>query len=151
MTWEKHPENAAFVEVWPEARHRAALADASIRYFVIETGGRGIGFVILAGVEGNRPSVEFRRIVVAEKGRGFGTAAVRAVVRHCFETLGAEEVWLDFVEHNTRARHVYTACGFRETPGPRRWAKIAGRRTPLVVMGLSREAFAGGDQGEVAR
>jgi diamine N-acetyltransferase len=46
-----------------------------------------LGFVILAGLQGEHRSIEFLRIVVTDKGKGYGRAAVRAIKRHAFETL----------------------------------------------------------------
>ncbi len=136
--WERHPDNAAYVEVWPYGRHLAALSDPAMKHFVVECDGTPVGFVILAGVAGARPVVEFRRIVVAEKGRGIGQAAVAHVVRYAFDELDAREVWLDFAVRNSRAAHVYEKCGFRVDPNADLWAEIDGRRTRLVKMTLPR-------------
>jgi RimJ/RimL family protein N-acetyltransferase len=89
------------------------MKDPDIRYFTLDQDGRAVGFVLLAGLESEHGSVEFRRIDVAEKGRGFGRAAVEAVKTFCFEELGAHRLWLDVVESNTRARSLYESSGFR--------------------------------------
>jgi diamine N-acetyltransferase len=67
----------------------------------------------LADLQGEHRSIEFMRIVVTEKGQGYGRAAVRAIKRHAFETLSAHRLWLDVKEQNTRARAVYAKEGFR--------------------------------------
>jgi RimJ/RimL family protein N-acetyltransferase len=136
--WERHPDNSAFVEVWPSERHQAALTDPAMVHMMVETEGDPVGFVILAGLGSARPVVEFRRIVVADKGRGVGQAAVARVVRYAFEDLEAAEVWLDFAVHNTRAAHVYSKCGFRIDPSADMWAEIDGKRTRLVKMTTTR-------------
>jgi RimJ/RimL family protein N-acetyltransferase len=139
--WERDPENAQFVQVWPEELHRAALIDPTQRHLVIEAGGRAVGFVILAGLDGVNPVVEFRRVVVAEKGRGIGQATVALVVQYSFTELGAREVWLDFVEHNARARYIYEKLGFRVDPQAEIWVAVLGRQTRLIKMILSRADF----------
>ena len=136
--WERHPDNSAFVEVWPSERHRTALADPEMVHMMVETEGDPVGFVILAGLGGARPVVEFRRIVVADKGHGIGQAAVARVVRYAFDELEAAEVWLDFAVHNARAAHVYSKCGFRIDSSAELWAKIDGKRTRLVKMTTTR-------------
>lgn len=141
QAWERHPENAAFVQVWSKDRHRRALTDPTQRHLILETGDRAVGFVILAGIGGAGSVVEFRRIVVVEKGRGIGKAAVARVLEYAFDELDASEVWLDFVEHNTRARHVYEKYGFRADPTARLSTEIDGERVPLVKMTLPRAVF----------
>lgn len=136
--WERHPDNSAFVEVWPSERHRTALTDPGMVHMMVETEGDPVGFVILAGLGGVRPVVEFRRIVVADKGRGIGQAAVAQVLRYAFEDLEAAEVWLDFAVHNARAAHVYSKCGFRIDSSAELWAEIDGKRTRLVKMTMAR-------------
>jgi len=139
--WERDPENAQFVQTWPEELHRASLTDPTQRHLVIEAGGRAVGFAILAGIDGVTPAVEFRRVVVAEKGRGIGQAAVALVVRYSFAELGARELWLDFVEHNARARCIYEKHGFRVDPQAELRAEVLGRQTRLIKMILSRADF----------
>ena len=55
----------------------------------------------------------FGRIVVAHKGRTYGSRAVALVERVCKEELGRERIWLDVFEFNPRARRVYENGGFR--------------------------------------
>jgi diamine N-acetyltransferase len=141
IAWERDPENAAFVVAWPEYSHRGALQDPTFRHFMIEVGERSVGFLILAGIADAVPVVEFRRIVVAEKGRGIGRTAVAETVRYAFEGLDASAIWLDFVHDNTRARRVYESLGFRVDPDARLSAVINGERKQLVKMTLERAAW----------
>lgn len=46
-------------------------------------------------------------------GRGLMTEAVRAVIRHCFETLGLEGLTVGHFTENHRSRRVIEKCGFR--------------------------------------
>ena len=61
-----------------------------------------------------RASIEFRRIVVVRKGRGFGRSIVRAVKELCFNELQAHRLWLDVKAHNDRARSLYKSENFSE-------------------------------------
>jgi len=112
--WERHPDNAAFIMAWDVERHRTAFEDPDLRYFILDDAGVAVGFVLLAGLAGAHRAVEFRRLVVAEKGRGYGRAAVEAVKRYCFHVLGAHRLWLDVLEQNARARALYESAGFRQ-------------------------------------
>lgn len=89
--------------------------------------GEAVGYVILANLH---KSVELRRIVVAEKGRGYGRAAVRQIKRLVFEELGAPRPWLDVKENNSRARHIYTSEGFTIEGTSRECLE------PLVIMSI---------------
>jgi hypothetical protein len=84
-------ENRRFVAVWPEEKHRAALDDPRIAHLIItaKPQSQPVGFSILAGLQDEHRSIEFMRIVVTEKGQGYGRAAVRAIKRYAFETLAA--------------------------------------------------------------
>lgn len=111
---ERCPDAAPFVEVWPRARHARALSDPDIAHLTLVTEGRRVGFAILAGLAEPRRAVELRRIVVAERGQGFGRAALREIVTLAFGRLGARRLWLDVKPSNTRARALYLSEGFVE-------------------------------------
>lgn len=142
VAWEQHQENSSFIVPWPAARHLSAMKDPDCRYFMIEDEGRSIGFVLLAGLRGENSAVEFRRIVVAEKGRGFGRAAVEAVKRYCFEELDAHRLWLDVFDDNNRARSLYASAGFRVEGTLRESVKTPGGFRSLVVMSMLQPEYA---------
>ena len=110
--WERHPDNERFIIAGDEAQHVTALEDPDLRYFILDDRGLPVGFVLLAGLAGGNGAVEFRRIVVMEKGRGYGRAAVKAVKQYCFEVLHVHRLWLDVLEENIRARSLYESAGF---------------------------------------
>lgn len=69
-------------------------------------------------------------------GQGYGTDAIRSLVRYAFESLGLKRVLLDVAETNVRAQHVYEKLGFvpiGEHLGP--------QATIYIDMELSREAY----------
>lgn len=71
------------------------------------------GFVILVKDDENK-SLEFRRIVVNEKGKGIGRACLQLVKKYCFEQLNYHRIWLDVFDFNYRALHLYKSEGFVE-------------------------------------
>ena len=112
---ESGPDNRPFILPWPRHRHAAALRDPDIVHRIAEDEARNlVGFVILAGLANADSSVEFRRIVVVCKRRGYGRAIVRAVKELAFDELRAHRLWLDVKEHNARARALYVSEGFSE-------------------------------------
>ena len=136
-------ESRRFIAVWPEEQHRAALDDMNIEHLIIASKPHSppIGFVILAGLQGEHRSIEFMRIVVTEKGHGYGRAAVRAIKRHAFETLSAHRLWLDVKEHNTRARAVYEKEGFRYEGTLRECLKGPDGFESLLVMSVLEQEY----------
>lgn len=110
--------------------HAAALRDPGREHLLVCSGGTGdvVGFVLLAGPRGTETGVELRRIVIAagHRGRGFGRAALRAVIEWVFEgpacdtAFGtSDRLWLDVKPANERALALYASEGFvreRELP-----------------------------------
>jgi diamine N-acetyltransferase len=95
----------------------------------------------LAGLQGEHRSIEFMRIVVTDKGQGYGRAAVRAIKRQAFDTLSAHRLWLDVKEHNTRARAVYEKEGFRYEGTLRECLKGPEGFESLVVMSVLEQEY----------
>ena len=136
-------DSRAFVTAWPEAAHRGVLGDANIEHLIVESksNNQRVGFVILAGLQSEHRNIEFMRIVVTEKGKGYGRSAVRAIKRHAFETLSAHRLWLDVKEHNTRARSLYEKEGFQYEGTLRECLEGPEGFESLVVMSLLEQEY----------
>jgi len=111
---ESDSDTRPFILPWQRDQHVAALSDPDLGHFIVEApaDAQRVGFVILAGLRNQNRSIEFRRIVIVRKRRGYGRAAVRLVKHFAFTTAGAHRLWLDVKEHNQRARRLYEAEGF---------------------------------------
>lgn len=110
---ERSPGARAFVGQWSEERHRAALGSADARYFVCETETGEVGaYAILRGLAETGRAIELKRIVVGAPGRGSGRGILTELIRIAFEELGAHRLFLDVIEDNARARHLYESLGF---------------------------------------
>jgi RimJ/RimL family protein N-acetyltransferase len=81
------------------------------------------------------------RIVVTDKGKGYGRAAVDAIKRYTFDTLSAHRLWLDVKEHNTRARAVYEKEDFRYEGTLRECLKGPAGFESLVVMSMLEQEY----------
>ncbi len=114
LSAEQNAENRSFVTVWTRGQHLDSLSDKDLCPLIIENiaDGSRVGYIILAGLADMNRSIEFRRIVVIEKGKGYGRNALRMVKQMAFQQLGAHRLWLDVKEHNVRARHLYESEGF---------------------------------------
>ncbi len=111
---EADAENRPYVTQWTRRQHEETLDDADRAHFIVETvaDGRAVGYAILAGLAPPRRSVELRRLVVTEKGRGYGRAALRLVKRLVLEDPRTRRLWLDVRSNNPRARGLYEDEGF---------------------------------------
>jgi len=115
MAAEGHPDNRPFVTRWTRTLHEECLTHPDLAHLVIESraDGRAAGYVILAGLASPAEAVELRRIVVTEKGRGFGRETLRLIAGLALEVLGTRRLWLDVRANNPRARRLYEEEGFR--------------------------------------
>lgn len=95
----------------------------------------------MAGLAEANQSIEFRRIVITEKGRGYGREALRRVKSMAFGELKAHRLWLDVKEHNFRARHVYESEGFVVEGKLRECLKSEDGYESLVVMSILRDEY----------
>jgi RimJ/RimL family protein N-acetyltransferase len=108
------PVAQEFVGQWSEERHRAALASEDVRYYVSETEwGEVQAYAILRGIQETSRAIELKRIVVAVPERGLGRRVLRELIHIAFRELGAHRLFLDVIEDNARARHLYESLGFK--------------------------------------
>jgi RimJ/RimL family protein N-acetyltransferase len=138
LSAEQSAENRSFVTVWTREQHLGALTSEDLSHLIIEsTADRSrVGYIILAGLADANQSIEFRRIVVTEKGKGYGKEALRLVKKLAFEELKAHRLWLDVKEHNVRARHLYESEGFVAEGVLRECIKADVGFESLVVMSM---------------
>ncbi len=111
---EGHPDNAPFVTQWTRQQHAATLEHPDTRHLIVESlaTGRAVGYVILTGLADPRHGVELRRIVVTDKGRGYGRDTLRRIKTMALGELRTHRLWLDVRANNPRAKRLYEAEGF---------------------------------------
>jgi RimJ/RimL family protein N-acetyltransferase len=136
MAAERAPDNAPFVLQWPRERHVEAIGDPAYAHWIVEEGGRAAGYLILMDLFNPHGSVQLRRLVVTEKGRGIGRAAVRLVKAAAFERFGAHRLWLDVMEHNRRAQALYASEGFVREGILRECVRVGERFVSLHLMSI---------------
>jgi RimJ/RimL family protein N-acetyltransferase len=74
-------------------------------------------------------------------GRGFGTDAMRLILRYGFMELGLHRVTLDVFEYNPRAIRSYEKAGFRVEGHQRQVLNRNGKRWNVIEMGILREEW----------
>lgn len=104
-------DTSYFIIPYSESEHQIEMRKEAIEYLSIYHQRKLIGFIILSLEEKGR--VEFRRIVIAEKGQGFGQASMKLMERYCEHNLQAQSIWLDVFSSNLRGVHIYQKCGYQ--------------------------------------
>ncbi len=79
----------------------------------------------------------------ASQGRGFGTDAVRVMVRYGFLAMGLNRIQLEVFAFNTRARRAYAKAGFVEEGIRREAVLIDGAFADEVIASVLRREWAG--------
>lgn len=112
-TMEKDNATLPYIISYSIERHRQEFKRNDTVYkSVYDAQGALVGFVILI-LDPDGCSVEFARIVIAQKGRSYGSRAVALIDQVCRDELGRRRVWLDVFEFNPRAQHVYESWGYQ--------------------------------------
>jgi diamine N-acetyltransferase len=145
LSLERDPENLPYITPWERIQHEAAIRIPDFRHFIIEAG-EGLeagGFLILIGCRNQHHAIELKRMVVRDKQKGFGRAALKVVKKIAFDDLGAHRFWLDIKKSNTRAQALYRSEGFFFEGELREAVKTPHGYDSLVVMSMLQEEFAG--------
>ncbi len=139
---EADAHNRPFITPWALTQHEGAVRFPDFRHFIVEAGSASerSGFVILAGCRNPDRSVELKRIVLQDKGRGLGRACVRLLKQMAFRDLHAHRFWLEMQQLNERAHQLYASEGFVEEGRLRESVRIdvegADGYDSMIVMGM---------------
>jgi RimJ/RimL family protein N-acetyltransferase len=140
---ERLPAAREFVGQWTEDRHSATLAGADARYFVSETAaGEVEAYAIFRGLAETAGAIELKRIVVSKPGQGLGRRMLEELIRIAFEDLRAHRLFLDVVEENARARHLYESLGFVYEGTMRDAERQGGGYRNLLLMSMLEDEYA---------
>jgi diamine N-acetyltransferase len=144
LSLEQDPENLPTITPWEKMQHEAAIRFPDFRHFIIEAGPglERAGFLILIGCRNQHACIELKRMVVQNKGRGYGHAAVRVVKKIAFDDLGAHRFWLDVKMRNTRAQALYVKEGFVQEGVLREAVRVHDGYDSLVVMSMLAAEYA---------
>jgi|TARA_B100001971_G_C18120670_1_gene499263 RimJ/RimL family protein N-acetyltransferase len=74
--------------------------------------------------------------------KGYGTAAVLAMIEHIFDHLGLHRAWVDVPEYNTAARKMFEHIGFQHEGTLRQSRPHHGARHNSVILGMLMNEYA---------
>ncbi len=108
MALEQHPDNCHYVWQGTRDQHCAEIADPDYFLWCFQLKDRPqiVGYA-LSKIDRQSEVFELRRIVIADKGKGYGEAALRFIIQYAFETLNVNRFWLDVYPDNTVAIKLY--------------------------------------------
>ncbi len=112
-------------------------------WMIEERGGRPVGHVAFLQVDPHHKRAELA-ISIWEKecwSRGYGTEAIRAVLRHAFEDLGLRRVNLHTDADNARGIRCYEKCGFVREGVMRESRLRYGKPLDMVLMSVLRHEW----------
>ncbi len=114
VSWEEDDSNRTFICPSNNEAHRIFIEDKNKEHLSVMSDGRLVGFIMLDGLQNEDSAVELKRIVINEKGKGYGRKAMQLVKQRVKEKFAAKHLWLDVFEDNERARSLYRSEGFIE-------------------------------------
>ena len=129
-----------------QALVEAMRRDPGTLAWCIEAAGRPIGDIRLLEIDTANRRAELG-IAIGEKdcwGRGYGTDAIRRLLRHAFNELRLRRIWLITDADNARGIRCYEKCGFVREALLRGHRLRYGRPLDMIAMGVLREEFADG-------
>jgi RimJ/RimL family protein N-acetyltransferase len=137
---ERHVHNRNYVGQWSDDRHQAAIDATDMAHLTIERleDGERVGYAILEGLQDPNQAILLRRIVITEKGKGYGRATLRQLKTLVFETYHAHRFWLDVKGFNPRARRLYESEGFVEEGCLREALKTKDGYHSIYIMAILR-------------
>lgn len=117
---ERHPDNRDFIGQWSDWEHVGAMEGRHGReHWIIERGGMPAGYLIAYDCRANDAGIYVKRVLVADKEKGTGSAALARFMADAFARPRVSCVWLVVRTGNLRAQHVYRKLGFeRFEPAP---------------------------------
>ena len=143
LKMERDDENRPYIRRWTSEQHINAVNDNNYAHLIIETieDKRIVGYIILVGLENPDESIEFKRLVINEKGFGFGRKAMQMMKKFAFDDLRAHRLWLEVIEDNERALRLYKSEGFILEGTHREAFKYKEKFYSLKVMSLLAEEY----------
>ena len=109
---ERDADSTSWVGNWPLGLRIEKFGDNNFFQTIIETvEGHPVGFIDFRDML-HDTQVELKRIVITEKGKGYGKEAMYLSQKFAFEVLGRDRLYLGTKVENVRAQHVYHATGF---------------------------------------
>ncbi len=122
--------------------HLQAISHANHAHLTLfDAKGDIVGCLWLVGLANEHKAINLKRVVIYDKGKGYGRKAIQWTKHYCFEELGYHRLALDTIEENLRARQLYLSEGFKEEGVLREVIMMQGQYQSLVLMAILKHEF----------
>lgn len=140
---ETDPSNSSYVDLWTNEKHRDSLTESDIRHMIIycEQENKAVGYTIMAGFSGVHKCAELKRLVITQKGQGYGQQSLNLIKDYIFSQLDFHRLWLDVRDYNTLAIKLYERNGFSVEGHLRECVRVKNRYESIFIMGLLRDEY----------
>lgn len=109
---ENHKDNRNFVWQGTYEEHLSEINDENSMLVVFKRkdDNKIVGYS-LSHINFKSEVFELKRIVISDKGKGFGRETLLAIIKYCFETLKCNRFWLDVYPDNEKGINLYKSVG----------------------------------------
>lgn len=120
-----------------------ASRDKALRLSILTPDQRYIGNVNLTSIHPINRSAELSIMIgdPSERGKGYGTQSVKAAVRHGFDDLALNRIYLQVLADNEAAIRTYQRCGFSDEGVKRQEVFKCGAFHDMRCMAILRSEF----------
>lgn len=135
-SWAAEPLSTSAVRRLFEDRELSTTEDS---FAIYPQAGRGpVGIISLMNISEANSSADLSIIIGSpeDRGRGYGTDAIREILRYGFEERGLNRIGLSVFEFNQPAIKAYASLGFREEGRLRAALKRGGERHDAILMSV---------------
>ena len=108
--------------------------------------GKVVGEIWVYRIENDRMAAVAIRVAPSRQGKGYGTEALSAMTRFCFERTELRRLWAEVDVRNAASRRMMEKCGYR-LEGVIRQGKMVGVWCDYCVYGMLREDWEGERRG----
>lgn len=135
--------SAKKIQSWIERDFETGYRDGYFFEILTLAEDKLIGYITLFGLRWPHGDAELG-IGLGERaywGRGYGTDAVRVILRYAFTELNLRRVTLGVFAYNPRAIRAYQKAGFKEEGRLRQYVLREGQRHDMIIMGALRDEW----------
>ncbi len=137
VAMEAHEDNKQYIFPYAIERHQKVIDNTDEFHLkILDEANEIVGFAIMVASEEEKGSLEFRRLVINKKGKGYGRAAVQWVKDYFYQQNTYHKLWLDVLETNHRAQKLYSSEGFEKKYSTREF--IDGEWKNLIIMSIEK-------------
>jgi len=133
--WEERLHTSSTWNPWNEGHLSLAIEERETQTFL------GLAYLEDITLPHNRGEVGISIFDPEKRGKGYGTEAMLLLLGIGFTILGLNSIYLDAMEDNERAIHVYKKIGFKRVGILRETEYMDGKHKGLIIMDILRKEF----------